>query len=91
MKIILNNKYSYDTMLFAKKILEKESYGYEGMQFYSLGVIDALFKVGKINRVEKNWLIKIYVDHIETDDGLGTRYAINNRGQIVDYNDDAID
>lgn len=87
-KIIRNRNYSYDTMLYCSRFLNKQvnkyALGYEESQHYCLGVIDTWFSEKRINRSEKKWLTKIYVDD-ELDSGGDTRYLVDKRGRILDY------
>lgn len=71
--------------------LEKFCEGYEEDQLISEGYIAALYKNKLINNCERKWLSKIYVDDIQTDDGLASRYKINKRGQVEDYNEDELE
>ena len=94
MKIINpNTKYGYSlgTMRkHAKELKKFDCYGYEASMLLSSGYITALHKNKLINNCEKKWLNTIYAEDISTDDGLGTRYAINKKGEVEDYNDDVI-
>lgn len=90
-KIIPNiekNSYSCGTMRycsqFLNKQLNKRALGYEESQYYCLGIIDMWALKKKINASEKKWLTKIYVEN-ETDSNGDTRYLIDRRGRILDY------
>jgi hypothetical protein len=94
MKIVSNNnKYGYSkgVLLRHAKELNKINEGYDENVSHCRGYISALYKNKLINTCEKNWLLKIYVEDIPTDDGLADRYKINKKGEIEDYNDDVVE
>jgi hypothetical protein len=86
--IIKKNSYSYGTMRYCSQLLNKQlnkrALGYEGNQYYCLGIIDMWVLEKKINASEKKWLTKIYVDN-EADSNGDSRYVIDKNGKIWDY------
>lgn len=86
MKLIPNRYYSYGTMRKYSRILYKaRSLGYEESINYCKGYIDCLFKEKKIDAYEKRMLLNIHVKHVPDKEGLGSRYIVDNRGRIEDY------
>ena len=61
--------------------------GYEESIAYSEGFISCLKQQKLINTSESNILKKIYVHHTPTSDDLATRYKINSKGQVEDFED----
>lgn len=91
MKIVNTPKCSNEKLLkYARQLNRAPALGYESVMDYMYGYISCLRINKLINNSEANWLMKVYVNTVETDDGLATRYAINGKGQVVDYNDDVL-
>lgn len=94
MKIINNNTkcgYCKNTLRTHSKELDRINEGYDANRLICEGYILALYKNKLINKCEKKWLTKIYIDCVETDDGLASRYSINKNGEVEDCNDDTIE
>ena len=94
MKIINNNTkngYRLEKMREFSKILDKFCSGYESNMLLCEGYIKALWDNKLINSQEKKWLTNIYVNCIETDDGLASRYSVNKRGYVEDWNEDTLE
>lgn len=75
---------------YSKQLNRMPALGYESCLDYAYGYISALRINKLINNVEFKWLGRVYINHPVTDDGLASRYAINGKGEIEDYNDDAL-
>ena len=85
MKIISNTGYSKNVLRIHAKELNKFCEGYENDILLCKGYIDALHKNKLINNCEKKWLTKVYVECVETNDRLASRYSINKKGEVEDY------